>query len=515
MTLEHYISVIEDLSRDLSTETRYRRLLEAIRYSIPCDAIGLLRLSGDQLRPVAFLGLREEIRGRHFQIDRHPRLKSILNSQHLVRFKADSELPDPYDGLLHMSGEGLHVHDCMGMSIYINDQPWGVITLDAARPGQFDEAEPRQQELAISLTRAVITAVERIKQLTQKVHHGHEVTAEINREMATSDIIGTSPCMLRLLDDVDAVAPTPLSVLIEGETGVGKELIAKRLHLKSDRLDQPLIQLNCAALPENLADAELFGHTRGAYTGANEARAGRFELADGGTLFLDEVGELPLPLQAKLLRALQEGEVQRIGSDHTIQVNVRVIAATNRNLEKEVSKGCFRADLYHRLSVFPISIPPLRERGKDVLQLAEFFLERDQHRLNIQKLLLSEDARNALLSYNWPGNVRELEHVLSRAALRASRLQSSTGLVRIGPGDLGLEYTGNITLVEDSSLSNNLSSDTAPVLGSLAELTKTFQSRVIEAALETHGGNVAASARALQMDRSNLLRLIKRLDMRF
>jgi len=513
MPLEHYISVIEDLSRDLPPETRYRRLLEAIRYTIPCDAIGLLRLSGEKLCPVAFLGLREETRGRHFKVDHHPRLKAILNSQQLVRFEADCELPDPYDGLLHLPAEGLHVHDCMGMSIYINDQPWGVITLDAARPRQFDEVEPRRQEMALSLTRAVITAVERIEQLTQQLHRGHEVTAELNREMATTDIIGTSPCMQRLLDDVDAVAPTPLSVLIEGETGVGKELIAKRLHLKSDRLEQPLIQLNCAALPENLAEAELFGHTRGAFTGANKERAGRFELADGGTLFLDEVGELPLPLQAKLLRALQEGDVQRIGSDHTIQVNVRVIAATNRDLEDEVSKGHFRADLYHRLSVFPIKIPPLRERGQDVLQLAEFFLERDQHRLNIPKLLLSPDARNALLSYSWPGNVRELEHILSRAALKASRLQASTDLVHISVNDLGLDYTENASIAE-IGLTDAISSNASPEVGSLTELTRAFQAKLINTALQTHHGNVAAAARALQTDRSNLLRIIKRLGLK-
>lgn len=515
MLFEHYISVIEDLSRDLPSETRYRRLLEAIRYTIPCDAVGLLQLIGDQLRPVAFLGLREEIRGRHFLIDRHPRLKSIVSSRQLVRFVSDSELPDPYDGLLHMPGEGLHVHDCMGMSIYIDEQLWGVITLDAVRPGQFDEVEPRQREVAITLTRAVITAVERISKLQQQLHHGHEVRAELNREMATSDIIGTSSSMQRLLGDVDVVAPTPLSVLIEGETGVGKELIAKRLHLKSDRLDQPLIQLNCAALPENLAEAELFGHTRGAFTGANKERAGRFELADGGTLFLDEVGELPLPLQAKLLRALQEGEVQRIGSDHTIQVNVRVVAATNRNLEEEVNNGRFRADLYHRLSVFPINVPPLRERGKDVLQLAEFFLERDQHRLNIQKLLLTEDARIALLSYNWPGNVRELEHVLSRAALKASRTQSSLGFVHICARDLGLDYSEGISPENKDSLLEKPSLDTFPAIGPLAELTKAFQSRLIEAALKAHSGNVAAAARVLRVDRSNLLRLVKRLGIKF
>lgn len=504
MTLEHYLTVIEDLSRDLPAEVRYRRLLDAIRQSIPCDAIALLRLDGDQLRPVVFNGLREETRGRRFRLSQHPRLNAIVNSRQLVRFDADSDLPDPYDGLMYLPEGGLHVHDCMGVSIYIDEQPWGVITLDAVRPGQFDDVAPRQQELAISLTSAVITAAERIVQLQQQLRHGHQVTAELNRELAAAEMIGSGAVMQQLLEEVDVVAATPLTVLIEGETGVGKELIARRLHLKSDRFDQPLIQINCAALPESLAEAELFGHTRGAFTGAIEARAGRFELADGGTLFLDEVGELPLALQAKLLRALQEGEVQRMGSDHAIKVNVRIIAATNRDLAEEVGAGRFRSDLYHRLSVFPVKVPPLRERGNDILQLAEFFLERDQHRLNIQKLLLDDGARQALLHYRWPGNVRELEHLLSRAALKAGHEPSRNGWVRIGTRHLDL-----LDSVPSSAAPRPVADD-APV-GSLNALTRSFQAQLIAAVLKKHRFNVAAAARELEVDRSNLLRLIKRL----
>jgi anaerobic nitric oxide reductase transcription regulator len=510
MTFEYYTAVIEDLSRELPAELRYRRLLEAINHTLPCDAIALLRLNGNHLQPVAFLGLRTETHGRRFLIEHHPRLAAILASRQPVRFDSDSPLPDPYDGLLQNVDE-LHVHDCMGVSIYIDDQPWGVITLDATRSGQFDEIDPRQQQLAITLTRAVITAAERINQLQQQLHRGHEVTAELNREMAAGELIGSSTSMQRLLDDIDVVAATPLTVLIEGETGVGKELVARRLHLKSDRLEQPLIQLNCAALPENLAEAELFGHTKGAFTGANEARAGRFELADGGTLFLDEVGELPLALQAKLLRVLQEGEVQRMGSDHTSKVNVRIVAATNRNLEQEVANGRFRADLYHRLSVFPIKVPPLRERGDDVLQLAEFFLERDQHRLNIQKLLLSASAQAALQSYSWPGNVRELEHLLSRAALKATRSQSTAGLVHIETGDLGLELNSEAPSHYNPSPANR----TVPTLsdGSLREQTEAFQRQLISQALAQHQHNIAAAARSLAVDRSNLLRIMKRLGL--
>lgn len=506
MTLENYITVIEDLSRDLPAEIRYRRLLEAIRQSIPCDAVGLLRLQGDHLRPVAFNGLREEARGRRFLLSQHPRLEAILGSRELVRFPVDCELPDPYDGLIHVPDGGLHVHDCMGVSIYVDEQPWGVITLDAVSAGQFDGIEPRQQELAISLTRAVVTAVERIEQLQQQLKHGHQVTAELNRELAATEVIGRSTAMQRLLADIETVAPTSLAVLIEGETGVGKEVVARRLHVKSDRYDQPLVQINCAALPETLAEAELFGHTRGAFTGANEARSGRFELADGGTLFLDEIGELPLALQATMLRALQEGEVQRMGSDTPIKVDVRIIAATNRDLLQEVEAGRFRADLYHRLSVFPVTVPPLRERTEDILQLTEYFLERDQHRFNIHKLLLAEDARQSLLAYSWPGNVRELEHSLGRAALKASREQQRNGLVHIHARHLDLLDVplppGVDSPVQPHPLDSNFS---------LGAATRLFQAQMIEQTLAKCGYNIAATARELQLDRSNLLRMTRRL----
>ncbi|WP_370305732.1 nitric oxide reductase transcriptional regulator NorR [Thalassolituus sp.] len=509
MPFEQYLSVIEDLSRDMPVEVRYRRLLEAIKQTIPCDAIALLKQSGRGLQPVAFLGLRDEIRGRHFDPAHHPRLDAIVNSDQLVRFPADSPLPDPYDGLVNSDDSTVHVHDCMGVAIQVDGRPWGVITMDALCAGQFDAINANDQAMAISLTQAVITAAERINELRRKVRHGDRATAEMNRDSMASSIVGSSNVMTRLFEDIRAVAPTPLSVLIEGETGVGKELIAQQLHLKSDRFNKPLIRLNCAALPESLAEAELFGHTRGAFTGADRARPGRFELADGGTLFLDEIGELPLALQATLLRVLEVGEVQRVGSDETLKVDVRVLAATNRDLRQEVIAGRFREDLFHRLSVFPLHVPALRERGQDILELAEYFLERLQTRLNIHRLLLTPDARTALRLYRWPGNVRELEHVLSRAALRAQQGQRES--------DVGLVYIDRAALaIADTAAHTESASTTQPVpphdeVGSLTELTQAFQRRVIDKQLAQHNGNVAAAARALNVDRSNLLRLIKRL----
>jgi anaerobic nitric oxide reductase transcription regulator len=306
-------------------------------------------------------------------------------------------------------------------------------------------------------------------------------------------------------------------VLVLGETGVGKDLVTQRLHAASLRRDRPLVQVNCAALPETLADSELFGHRKGAFTGAVQDRAGKFELADGGTLFLDEVGELPLPVQAKLLRVLQSGEVQRPGSDRLVRVNVRVVAATNRDLGEAIRQGRFRADLYHRLAVYPVVVPPLRERGRDVLTLAGGFLEENQHRLGARNLRLAPDAKAALLAHHWPGNVRELEHVLSRAALRAVAEQRRGA--RWVPVEL--RHVALDAAPQDAQgpvpmpLPGNLAKDShppAPMPGqTLREATEDFQRRWIQASLERHGGQLSRAATEAGMDRSNFHRLVRRL----
>src|SRR5690606_12622466 len=253
-------------------------------------------------------------------------------------------------------------------------------------------------------------------------------------------ILGDSPVLRQLLDELAVVADSDLPVLLQGETGVGKELFARWLHSHSPRARKPLVYVNCAALPETLAESELFGHAKGAFSGAGQDRPGRFEAANGGTLFLDEIGELPLATQAKMLRALQSGVIQRLGAGQPRHVDVRVIAATNRRLWEEVREGRFRADLYQRLSVYPVHIPPLRERGRDVLLVAGHFLELNRARLGLRCLRLSPEAERVLLNYDWPGNVRELEHVISRAALKVlSQAESRTALLSIEAPWLGLE----------------------------------------------------------------------------
>ena len=231
------------------------------------------------------------------------------------------------------------------------------------------------------------------------------------------EMVGESAGMLELARLVRLVAPRSATVLIEGETGAGKELVAKAVHRLSARANKPFQVLNCAAIPESLLEAELFGHTRGAFTGAVQSRTGRIEAAHGGTLFLDEIGEMPLALQAKMLRFLESGELQRVGDNEVLRVDVRVVAASHRPLKQRATEGTFRLDLYHRLAVFPVAVPALRDRMEDVLPLAEYLLDKLGEEMPMKRL--SEGAAKKLLEYEWPGNVRELAHVLERGAILA------------------------------------------------------------------------------------------------
>jgi PAS domain S-box-containing protein len=240
---------------------------------------------------------------------------------------------------------------------------------------------------------------------------------EVNVSMNFGRIVGKSPALKLMMAQVAAVSQTPASVLVLGESGVGKELVARAIHAQSPRADKPLVKVNCASIPKDLFESEFFGHVKGAYTGAHRDRVGRFQLADGGTIFLDEVGEIPMELQSKLLRVLQESEFERVGDDITKSVDVRVIAATNRDLEQLVMSGKFREDLFYRLSVFPIEVPPLRNRGDDVIQLAQHFLEATCHEFGREPMMLTKSQADEIRGYDWPGNVRELKNVIERAVI--------------------------------------------------------------------------------------------------
>jgi len=333
---------------------------------------------------------------------------------------------------------------------------------------------------------------------------------QVNRYLSNPEeaedggLVGRSSAMLRLRQLIERVAPTDATVLITGESGTGKEMIARELYRASPRRSHPFIKVNCAAISQNLIESEFFGHERGAFTGATERREGRFELANQGTLLLDEVSEIPLNLQAKLLRVLQEREFERVGGNRTIKVNVRLLATSNRNLLSYVEKGDFRQDLYYRLNVFPVEVPPLRERGEDILLIAEHFLRRCARKHGIKVNGFSDSARSALASYRWPGNVREMQNTIERAVILTENGRPVTGSALGLPGDFHLEEAPSATVSEPAPDVYDLSrSEPTPVnhavsvtngsggVQTIAELEK----QAIKAALiQTEGNRTQAAA---------------------
>jgi Nif-specific regulatory protein len=338
-----------------------------------------------------------------------------------------------------------------------------------------------------------------------------EYTGYLNQQIHGAfdfgNIIGDSAALREVLTKVEQVGPTASTVLLRGETGTGKELVAHAIHINSPREDKPFVRVNCAALAPGILESELFGHEKGSFTGAMARRAGRFELADGGTLFLDEVGDLPMEVQIKLLRTLQEREFERVGGTETIKVDVRLISATNRNLETMIEDGEFREDLYYRLNVFPINLPPLRDRLEDLPQLVGHFIGKFARTLGVRPNGVATDALAKLREYTWPGNVRELENIIERGMILARG-------VELGPAHLDFgrravssatTTTGPQPIVDHGSAPSMMavahaSDDGRPLAERLLESEK----REIIAAIEKSRGNIASASRMLGINRSTL-----------
>jgi anaerobic nitric oxide reductase transcription regulator len=513
--LETIVAIASDLTAALSAQQRYRRLLEALQRVIPFDAAALHRLDNDVLVPVASVGLSDDAMGRRFPIKDHPRLQIISRSREPVVFPSDCALPDPFDGLLACDqGSFMRVHACLGCPLWVGDSLIGVFTADAAEPRKFDAIDQAFLKAVGALAAVEMHTTHLIEALEQSANRHGLVAKDLMREVQLrhgTEIIGESPAMVRLRRDIDLVARTDYTVLILGETGTGKELVARAVHAASARSAKPMLYVNCAALPENLVESELFGHVKGAFTGASVDRAGKFEVANGGTLFLDEIGDLPLSVQPKLLRAIQYGEIQRVGSDKVIRADVRLIAATNRDLEQEVREGRFRADLFHRLNVYPLRVPPLRERVEDIPLLAGYFCHLARRRLGLGPVRLAPETIPALKRYGWPGNVRELENVISRATLKASASASRSEPVVITVHHLGAEFEIHTEEAQGGPIT---SQGDAPVNINLREATRAYQRALIRRALEQSGGNWAKAALALGMHRSNLHHLAVRLGLK-
>ena len=357
--------------------------------------------------------------------------------------------------------------------------------VEALRDGAFDYI---QKPFDNDVLRA---CVRRALELTRLSRENRYLRAELRQRHALADIVATSDSMTDVLDLVRRAARSPATVLITGESGTGKELVARAVHFHSDRVAGPFVAVNCKALAEGLLESELFGHERGAFTGADRTRRGLFEEAAGGTLFLDEIAEISDSFQAKLLRVLQEREIRRVGDDRVRAIDVRIVVATNRDLRKEVTEGRFREDLFFRLAVIPIRIPPLRERPEDILPLARHFLVEHQRQLGRISNPLPAEVETILLSHAWPGNVRELENAIERAVVLSygETLQAS---------DLLLESP------------ETLNGDDEPTLKvALDQATKT----AISAALEATKGAKNEAARRLAIDRTTLYRLIRKYDL--
>ena len=314
----------------------------------------------------------------------------------------------------------------------------------------------------------------------------------LRRRVGRHEIVWTSEAMRRVMAQVDRVGPTESRVCIFGETGTGKELIARAVHEKSPRRDRPFVTVNCAAVPSELIESELFGHEKGAFTGAAARHLGKFEQAHGGMLFLDEIGDMPAAMQAKLLRLLQEGELERIGGERPVVVDTRVIVATHRDLEALVRKGTFREDLYHRILVFPITMPPLRERREDVQPLAEHFARAIAEQNAWKARGFTPEALDALAQYGWPGNVRELRNVVERLLLLTDGVVDAAAVREVLAGTLGAA-AGH------------------PAAGPLADRVAAFEREAVLAELGAHGYRIAETARALGLERSHLYKKCQQL----
>jgi formate hydrogenlyase transcriptional activator len=331
-------------------------------------------------------------------------------------------------------------------------------------------------------------------EITIREGNGGQPDEQVQEETPFNGIIGNSPALKSVLADVDRVAPTDSTVLVLGETGTGKELIARAIHNLSARRGRPFVKLNCAAIPFDLLESELFGHERGAFTGAVAQKLGRFEMADTGTLFLDEIGDLPLALQPKLLRVLQEQEFERLGSGRTHRINVRLIAATHRDLTELVARKGFRSDLYYRLNVFPIELPPLRERPTDIPQLISHFVRSFARRMHTPIRLIPPETMDAFTAYSWPGNVRELQNLIERAVIRSNDGVLPNPLLPIFP---------RTPLTQKATTSTSTS-------GTLSDCARSLILRTLENTAWVIGGPDGAAAR-LGLPRTSLISKMKKL----
>ncbi|MGK9368618.1 sigma-54-dependent Fis family transcriptional regulator [Melioribacter sp. Ez-97] len=395
-------------------------LLEAIQEIVPYELAVISSREGEDKLKVRYAKgplVTDEIYNFEIDLKKRTDIRDVLISGNvkLVEESKDPHHDDTYKGVIDLPLG----HSCMLAPLKINGEILGLMTLDHR---QCDMFTPMRVNLTNTLSKLISLALAQsimndslLNEKQTLIYERNSLLGDVSSIL--EGLVGKSQKWLQVIEKIKLVAPTESHVMILGETGTGKEQVAKAIHALSNRSDKPFITLNCSALNYNLAESELFGHEKGAFTGAVSQRRGRFELADGGTLFLDEIADLPFEIQPKLLRAIQEGTFERLGGEKTIKSDVRIICATNADLLEKVKEGKFREDLYYRLNVFPIKLPPLRERKDDIFLLSNHFIERLGKKLNKTNIVLSEEALNKLKNYSWHGNVRELQNTLERAII--------------------------------------------------------------------------------------------------
>ncbi|HEU4711722.1 MAG TPA: sigma 54-interacting transcriptional regulator [Pyrinomonadaceae bacterium] len=444
------LDINNTIINNLTQEALFGSVYDAIRRVVAFDRAAFLFYQPES-GTLKLVSMESDGESEFFRVGKEYRLEEsqisawVLEHQEVVT-RGDLDNEPRTLGEQRLVQEGIQSYCvvplvAMGKSI-------GTFTLWSESRNRYTQADAellREVANQIAIAIANMKSYEEIKALKGRLEKENVYLQEEIRTVHNfEEIVGSSPALLKLLRRVDQVAPTDSSVLIYGETGTGKELIARAIHDRSNRKNRPLVKVNCSAISAGLVESELFGHVKGAFTGAFERRIGRFELADGGTLFLDEVGELPLDTQVKLLRVLQEREFEPVGSNRSIRVDVRIICATNRNLKDSIKEGTFRSDLYYRLNVFPLEVPPLRERRSDIPQLAMFFLSRFARNLGKKIDGISAAATERLMAYSWPGNIRELQNLIERALILGSGpiidldsdLTNVSGAFRISPSGL-------------------------------------------------------------------------------
>lgn len=509
---QHLVDLTSDL-RDIATLAAHPtkvddllvRALDYLGEVIPYELAVVLELVDDELRVRCARGplASEAVRRHAVALSTHPTLRRVLETRR-ARVMSDHEHAagedgDPYDGVLDLP----HGHSCMVVPLHAGDRTLGLMSFDNRECGLYDAnvvnlAAIYGQIIALALVAAEqAMLLDRYRAQLERLNAVlvEEVTGRTDAAALLEE--STAPAMRTVVRMARQVAVTDVPVLVTGETGTGKEVVARAIHGWSRRHAAPFVTLNCAALPEQLIESELFGHRRGAFTGASADRTGRFAAANGGTLFLDEIGTMEYQLQAKVLRAIQQREFTRVGGLKSMHVDVRIVSATNSDLQQMVRDGKFREDLYYRIATFPIAIPPLRDRKDDIILLAEYFLERSVDRRSKDIRGLSKEAMVALTQYPWPGNVRELQSVIERAIILADDPVISIDQLPMNIAERGIQTTGS----EGGIFNLTSPNDLLPF--------EIFKKSIIRKAFELCDGNISEVAQRLNISRTTVYRMLE------